>query len=116
MRDDAIVALIRVMPMRQPVAGAQVQLDIAEQPHAILGFERGVAEVGSRATVTPPLVDQAIRRARERSQGYATPCARGPARRQFRLARGKGMWRIPRYGTPSMIYPLLGKGYAGQME
>ena len=80
MQDDAIVALIDVMPVRQPVAGAQVQLDIAEEPRAILGFERGVAEVWAGAAVAPPLEDQAIGRAGERSQRRATPCSRRPAR------------------------------------
>jgi hypothetical protein len=52
-----------MMPMRQPVAGAQVQLDIAEEPRAIFRLERGVAEIGTGAAVAPPLEDQAIGRA-----------------------------------------------------
>src|SRR5690348_899906 len=71
MQDDAIVALICVMPMRQPVASTLVQLDITEEPRASLGFERGVAEVRSGAAVTPPLEDQAIGRARARAQRCA---------------------------------------------
>jgi hypothetical protein len=41
-------------PMREPVVGAQMRFDIAEQPRAILGFERGVAEVWSGAAVAHP--------------------------------------------------------------
>jgi hypothetical protein len=54
MQDHAIVARVDVVAMRQPVAGAQLRLDVAEQARAILGCERGVAEVWTRATSAPP--------------------------------------------------------------
>src|SRR6478735_3033207 len=104
------------MPMRQPVAGAQVQLDIAEHARPIVSLQRGVAEVWTRATIAPPLEDEAIGRAGKCTQRCATPCARRPARRQFLLAHGDRTWCTHRCRTPRHDLPPPMWRYAGQME